>query len=1345
MAGESLSATYSRNLRQAEDADNLRWLQDRIANPPAKPAQPAKPEEAKKPEGAGALESASAGLKAGVKTAAETFWQGASNFATGAVNYFGQGERQARDVASGQTLYGALQVLSALPAGAGAAVQEALKNYKPGMEKEVALPGGPNSAVHYVRTILSLPAKYLDPETQKQIKENPQAWMNEMDKPMTYGELSNLVTQFAAPVAAGKLGKAGKAGKAPEVVGKAPEVIGQKALPSQVFQAGTGEINPRDAAARLDILNEQLRGGAQAPDVTGEVVPPQSPMASEVKALPPRTYEMGEGVKPGPFEPGGTPLKPEELAAQLDILRNALREAQGSTPPEGSIRLYRGEQLPSGKQLPEWIRQGLADSGATDASGRWYTDDPKIAEWYLREAEQGGKGQLKYVDVPRDVYEASSMKNQPEAARFSADQAKEFFVPREYADRAQPLPGGLWSQLMKTLGEEAGSQRFGGGTPQEGEFQPNYERLDITPQLKGFMQTVHKAIQRDIAESRGPAKTHEYTERAALERINTGKMSLDRLLALEPDEMLSREDYTAARILSTRANQEAMKLRDRLNAGEALPEGSYKQAIAVAAASARNTLVARTRIAQAQESGRIQIGGEKLGLSLEDAAHLAQDIAPGMSDKDLATMHSTLETPAQQSRMLQFMSIFPRMALQAMYFSYLSGKAVGHNLFGNIVPMVLTPSETGIARYMPIWTQAKAGELARVLPDEGSMLARVAGESLVDHVRMLKHMDRIEEAFQQSAQRAGVQYSLSKADIRSGTAYREFGELMQGEGSNMAQLGDWADRVTDFPTRVLDNTDLASKATWGRMQMRIEAYHQAVKEGLAGEKMLNRIAELENDVTQLNGDARARIQDVAETNTYTKEFMGRVLKALAQGPSNQWLNFAYRGTLLPFFRSMAEDMAQSMSRLPGMFWLSKQFYQDMAAGGRKQQIAQAKIVHTAAVMGAFMYMESQGLVNGNGPSDPDMKKKWIQLGFQPRTFWDPVSEKYRSYDGLGQATTLISSAADTSLFLRKLPAESSDAMHIMVGAWLSQVNNLDSRQFTQSVSNLIEAFRGGTDSQVNKVIDFVRKQVGGWARPGVAREVESVLDPEVRKPIKSGAYDDGLQQEFQLLKDEVSVAWPWFSTLKDKEGNFLVPPDRDPLTGEPTIIESWPFHPFPGKSPKPLPFTRPDNMPKGYEADVRAELRRLNGGGLDTVNDWIGGARPGPDYGFGPESVKEGIRLTSQAKDVLVKAMTQDVKDAYGHTYSQALQALMSDTTYWEQSDGVRGNDGGKAEMLKATEDAFRQLATAELYRIAPKIQEKVLLKQSERAVQKVPTSRQSETRENVQRQIRDLTGTLTR
>lgn len=1363
---ESLSGSYHRNAVVADEAELRAWAADQMAKEAAGPTvTPTAGAEKLGPPKPTAMQAVTTGIQqrmgqpsalmAGAKATVQAANEGAGKAIKGLWDIFRYtppapedvGQGVVREVASSfkpkaegikNVFHGLLGLMLSPAAGAQAASLQAEMNADPQRASAEVLPGGQGGLAPLVRAMVGGDAS---------------------DKsPMTYGELASTAVSLATMGVMSTRGEKGrvKGNLIPEPAERVPQPAletGQiaKALPETTPATRAGGAIPQPAGQAVAgpkalPAGDVLTMGKSAEGVW-EVVPKVETDFSKIIAgasdMPVADLEVFNAKTQAMLAEMYGELK-DATPGSRTFVRNKKGTkvesvvSQPSTYPDYLIdRTRKGAD-----RMMEEIQAAIDGNRDERAMELIRQANDRVEERAYREAADsfkafGEEGKADPAVLARVAIGAAIGCATAEDAEGCAKRAL------VGAGVGAVLSGKLATSAVERLrtarapGMEKASQRSGVSVQaSEQPYQPNYQRLDLTPAVRNLMVTVHRSLKEDILERRGPAKTNDATVREALRRIETEKFTPERVLTLGDEEVLAAEDITAARILSKRAFEHAIEIRDKILAGEPVPEGSYKQAVSLAGAMGRNTRVAQTRQAQALQANKIKLGDERVSYRPEDVAHLADEMEPGMTDQQMAMLHSAIKSPDQMGKVATFLSVFPRAGLQALYFSYLSGKATLRNVVGNATMMGLDVMDTGIGRFMPTWDKRQ-----RIMPGEATVRARAMGEALVDHVRMIRHLD----AMDAEAVRLGFGDTVLKSEQRQ-PAMRDLALSMGAEeGGALARLGDWADRITTFPGQVLDRTDMASKAINGRAELHSQAMYQAAREGLQGGRFWDRVGELTDDPTKLSQSARQRIIEVGEEATFTKEFEGRIMRALASGPENEWLNGVYRGFVMPFFRVTARMTEQGMARTPGLNLAARQFWDDFLAGGVRRQKAEARVVGGAAVLGSFMYLESQGVLTGNAPKDPRLREVWEKAGYQQRSFWDGISEKWRSYDGLGPLTTLISTAADTSMAARKLPEDSFDGAHLLFSYFLSQVNNLDSRTFTQSISNLMDVIKNpSSDSQVEKAMDFLRKQVAGWAKPGVAREIETLVDPEVRRPVRSGAYDEdsltgSLGREFQMLLDDVRSGWPGFSDAKDEHGNFLVPPAQDPITGDDTIVESWPFNPFPGRSPKVLPFNRPENMPREYAADVRQELLRLNGAGLEPIHDWIGGSNPGSGSGFSAGNLKEGIRLTGQAKKKLIDLMTKEVRDENGLLYKDALKGQMEEPYYWAQSDGSRGTDGGKATLLQAIETKFRTMAEEQLFEIAPGIKRRIDQRRGERAIQKVPTEQQPEVRDALQNLLKSL------
>ena len=100
------------------------------------------------------------------------------------------------------------------------------------------------------------------------------------------------------------------------------------------------------------------------------------------------------------------------------------------------VRLYRGQaEAGSGPGVPDWVKESPKFKATQNATGRWWTQDPSIAQWYVKDA--GETGHLTYIDVPAEVAESARVRNNPEAVKFSIDPDSELFLPEQYAGKGK--------------------------------------------------------------------------------------------------------------------------------------------------------------------------------------------------------------------------------------------------------------------------------------------------------------------------------------------------------------------------------------------------------------------------------------------------------------------------------------------------------------------------------------------------------------------------------------------------------------------------------------------------------------------------------------------------------------------------------------------------------------------------------------------------------------------------------------------------------------------------------------------------------------------------------------------
>lgn len=1263
-----LGAQYLVYRKNAERQELDRFMEEQArleetATPPPRPAASAA---VPKKESPSALK---AGGKAGVEAAAT----GVDRLLRGTWNLLLSGEPHPSDVGRGtmvevasglagkaaavkDVVDGLFEIILSPGIGAGAAIQQFMKNVTPGAEQTPVLAGGAGGPSQLARAAAGMPVFKAGMTAEE--KAAAQA-------PMTLGELTNIATILATPVGIHKV----FGGKTPPTPAPAPAPAVE--APKKMLALRSAPIEAKRSTVDVT-LAERIAAGVRSPETEALVrerasariaeastVPTEKPTVvgpgaqrAELLGLPEREQlralertplsEPTRGVAEPAAAPGAAPEGP--LGSALDValqkaeqaIKEGLREEKPApTPtPEG------GEILSAGLDPTRVPLLARAAIGGLLGGATGDTPEERIRNAFL------GMGIGAVLSRTMAQRTAEALKDQSGAL---------FFAKRPRVD------------------------------PLREPYQPNYNRIKAEADVKRLMKNVYRTFKEPIVEQQRGVRTHAETEAAALDLIRSGKVTPERILGLEPGAIATAEELVAFRKVEVQAATQALEIAEAVTRGDPVNPGEIRQAIAFSGAISRNVRAVKTEAARATEAGRITVGAETVGpLKVDPAriADMADQIARGASDAEVAGMVMALKTPEKVAAAARFWSVMPRAILEVMYFSMLSGKSVIRNLVGNTLVIPLSIADRAVAPYMPRW----GSRLPGVLPGEAHQMLIGWHEGLIEQVRMLRHLDE----FAAQAEKMGTR----KIEGRYAPAIT---------AENFGATGpagwaiDWLGRVVRTTMDIMNGTDAAGKAINGRMQHRVEALRQATAEGTSGDALWTRFDELMEKPEQLTGTARDRIQDFAERQTFTKDLEGRVLSALSAGPQNPWLNTLYRLSILPFFRTPVRIAEYSSVHTPGLNLLASQFWGDIKAGGTQRQLAQAKLATGGAIIGSFTYLAAQGLITGTAPRDPVLR-----AGSPPeKSWWDPVSEKWRSYDGFEPLSTLVSTAADLARYLTELPE--ADGLQLFMAAALSQVNNLESKNYMMGISDFFDVMTApGPDAQVERALKFIRQRLSAFA-PAFLREIEGGVDPTKRRVMPSGEYDNPLVREFQALKDQYRQQIPGLSDAKDEQGNFLVPPHRDLLTGVPEASESLPFNIVGGKSPKDDP--------------VWQEVRRLRGAHLREVPEWIGGERPGADVGLSPEEKFPGVRLTPQERDRWLVLMTQELKNPNDETMHQELARVISSDEYKKLSDGL---EGGKASVIQRTVTRYRERAGRQLLEESPLLKAEVNRRQMGRRMQRL-------------------------
>ena len=468
-------------------------------------------------------------------------------------------------------------------------------------------------------------------------------------------------------------------------------------------------------------------------------------------------------------------------------------------------------------------------------------------------------------------------------------------------------------------------------------------------------------------------------------------------------------------------------------------------------------------------------------------------------------------------------------------------------------------------------------------------------------------------------------------------------------------LGD----VVRVPSRLLTAEDELFKAIGYRMELQAQAFRTASTEGLDGEDMAQRIADI---VANPPENLHLAAVDAARYQTFTKP-LGDTGQA-----AQKWIRTVPALRLVaPFVRTPTNILKYVGERTP-LAALSKSVRADIAAGGARRDLALARIGLGTMVMGVAADMTASGMMTGGGPSDPKMKAILHNTGWQPYAV--KVGDIYYSYNRLDPLGMTLGLAADTAEIMGQTygegdtgDTETGETDSLAMAAVLSVARNVTSKTWLTGISDLVEAI---SDRSPAKLERFIQRYAGTLVPTGLAQANRTFSDPILRDT-------KGLDL-WQSMVNQIHSRIPGYS-----DG---LPP-RTNVWGDPIVLGG-------GMGPD---IVSPLYTSTGKASPADQELLRL---GIPITM---------------PQRQIKGVKLTAHEYHRYVVLAGNEFKDPSTRLgLKDTIDKLVDGThplssTYKRASDG---KDGGKALLIKRLVTGFREQAKIQLMQEIPELRDLV-------------------------------------
>lgn len=573
-------------------------------------------------------------------------------------------------------------------------------------------------------------------------------------------------------------------------------------------------------------------------------------------------------------------------------------------------------------------------------------------------------------------------------------------------------------------------------------------------------------VLRDAADERGgfvDARRGVISDSQALELADALGMDPAMLNMRKIGQAYSAEQIIAARKLLI---QSATSLRDVMKKAAT---GDENDVMAYAQAKARHMMIQEQVSGITAEAGRALRAFRELEGSKE--TKLMGEFLRDTTGKDLfqlqeeAKLGAQLDTPQKLSKFINDSkkASFMDMVVEYWINALLSGPKthVANVLSNSLVALYSIPESivaAGVGKVL------KSADRVVVEEAKGKMFGLLQGaqDGVVAAWNAFKNEATSDDAMKVEQRKF---QAIPSAKVNIGGKEREIGG-----------------KQVRLPGRMLAAEDEFFKSIASRQELNALAYRQAVKEGLKGDAMANRVADI---VLNPSEDMMKQAAQAAKYQTFTKD-LGKTGKAIQRfANSHPLLKF-----VIPFIRTPTNIVKYAGERTP--FGLLSSAVRENLSGrngtvARDQQISRMALGSSIGL--ATIMMAQKGQVTGGGPTDPRQLALLRQTGWQPYSI--KIGDMYYSYNRFEPLGTILGVSADMTEISEAISKVDAEKLVTMVMAAISK--NLTSKTWLQGPSDLIQAVSdpdryGGS---------YVKKFVGTIIPSAVAQAAQT-MDPVMR-------------------------------------------------------------------------------------------------------------------------------------------------------------------------------------------------------------------------------------------------------
>jgi len=330
-------------------------------------------------------------------------------------------------------------------------------------------------------------------------------------------------------------------------------------------------------------------------------------------------------------------------------------------------------------------------------------------------------------------------------------------------------------------------------------------------------------------------------------------------------------------------------------------------------------------------------------------------------------------------------------------------------------------------------------------------------------------------------------------------------------GETGEKMGKAVADASTLSFRLLQAEDAYGKTLAFRSELTALAVRDGLAAGKSGQSLDQHVKGVLDDPSdELYDAAMTKSKEITMTTEDQRGVVGVIARSLkrlsAEVPAFKFLT--------PFINTPANLVHYGLqsSILAG---LDKELRGDLAAGGARADVAQAKLVTGLAVTGSVFAAYQAGNLTGNGPKDYKLRKTLERTGWQPNSI--RIGNKYYSYrrtDPFAMSIAGVVDQLDQAAWSRE---ESSVQKHIVAGGFSIAKHTLDAT-FMSGMRDLLD-----TIDDPSRVDKWIASYAQGFVPYSSAlKSASRVTNPHPVRMDDDGKYETGFTHHVSMKMKEIN-------------------------------------------------------------------------------------------------------------------------------------------------------------------------------------------------------------------------------